>query len=210
MNLMKYGDRFHCELATKVTLPPEGAVIYWRKDAYIRSVMAVPQGLVPLYEYDRAVHAAHLPGSKDVYSARGHGAFAVSAQVAARLLLGEIDSLENVLSQADYWASEARRFAKIRSGVMRGVEQDDFRVVPYHWYQLGPREWMAAATVGIAVEYLDGKRDEPKWKWCTPERALELAGEPLTAVDYRQQLQDAYRTIADWFSQRPSEGAVDG
>ena len=63
---------------------------------------------------------------------------------------------------------------------------------PYHWYRYGPREWLAAAQVGVAVEYSptvtfpDGGK--LAWVWCSPEHARAAAKDPVSVEEYRAEM----------------------
>lgn len=75
-----------------------------------------------------------------------------------------------------------------------GAYQYNYR--PYHLYETNyPMALVSAAKAGVAIEWLDpptpGMRygSYPCWRWCTPERAREVAIMPLSEGDFRERIQ---------------------
>jgi hypothetical protein len=176
MDLMKYGDDH--SLVTVVSGEEGSPVVSWRKSGIVRAVLAVGNGtIVPLYDYDSAAAATNAPGARALVKGCGFGASAITVEAARQLLERELEALDGLVG----------RGAEIAGYIRRAAEGSDGATIPYHWYRFGPQEWLAAAEVGLAVEYLEGGG----WRWCSPERAREVARVPLSLSEYREGLSAA-------------------
>ena len=184
INLAKYGDQFHDRLGYERR--GSNHIHLWQKTGFVRSTLTGPAYRIPIYNYDYIASVPHAVLELSVSSLKPE----VAKMVVERELAGlRFARNENALGMTRFVLGELYGHSVVGDmsleQMVAHVQSDNqTHATPYRWYSPSPIDWLVLAELGICVEYLSGTR----FKWCTKERALELAQVSLRYAEYEQGL----------------------
>lgn len=191
IRLARFGDSYHDSVGYV-----ENATEHlhsWCKSGFVRATLSGPGYELPIWEY---AEAAGTP-AQDL----GQGLRRFTQEAAASVVATEIEALARREAKALQTVSwilmfvyPTKKIVNKTIAELRELVASDKNELhkPYGWYATSTLDWMILAEHGIAVEYTAHN----KFKWCSPERALELAALPLKLAEYRDGLQAIAQLLA--------------